>query len=59
MEKKLNRPYDRNVRLEMPTGLVGVPPEHPVLIVARLTDRQLEAIVDIIGRSGNVTKFPQ
>ena len=27
MEKKLNKPYSRNVRLDKPCGLLGVPPD--------------------------------
>lgn len=27
MEKKLNKPYSRNVRLDKPNGLLGVPPD--------------------------------
>lgn len=27
MDKRLTKPYEKNVRLSTPTGLVGVPPE--------------------------------
>lgn len=27
MHKRLTKPYERNVRLEAPTGLIGVPPD--------------------------------
>lgn len=29
MEKRLNKPHERNVRLDNPTGLIGVPPDLP------------------------------
>lgn len=50
MEKKLNKPYSRNVRLDKPCGLIGVPPDttSPVMIVARMTEAQYTAILDIL-----------
>lgn len=27
MEKKLNKPYSRNLRLDEPCGLIGTPPD--------------------------------
>ena len=57
MEKKLNKPYSRNIRLDKPCGLIGVPPDAPfigannVVIVARLTDSQCETLIDTLLRS--------
>lgn len=55
MEKKLNKPYARNVRLDEPCGLLGTPPDapfmrrtHNVVIFARLTDGQIDEIMDIL-----------
>lgn len=31
MNKRLTKPYEKNVRLATPTGLVGVPPEAAML----------------------------
>lgn len=53
MEKKLNKPYSRNVRLDKPCGLLGVPPDtptpgamHNVVVVARLTDSQYTTLIN-------------
>ena len=45
MEKKRNKPHDKNIRLHEPCGLLGVPPENAVKIyvpagtVVIVTDR--------------------
>lgn len=61
MEKKLNRPHDRCVRLETPTGLIGVPPEisDRILLVARLTDYQLGEIISLVEQYGKTDNLPQ
>lgn len=53
MNKKLNKPFVKNIRLDSPLGLLGVPPDAPfmgtsknVLIIARLTDGQYNALID-------------
>ena len=57
MEKQLNKPYSRNVRLDKPCGLLGVPPDAPfigannIVVVARLTDSQCETLIDTLLRS--------
>ena len=32
MNKRLNKPYEKNVRLDEPCGLLGVPPDSTVKI---------------------------
>lgn len=53
--KNLNKPFVKNTRLDAPLGLLGVPPDAPfgannVLLIATLTDSQLDALMDIINR---------
>ena len=61
MEKKLNKPYSRNIRLDKPYGLIGVPPDAPfigannVVVVARLTDSQCNALIETLLRSNEKT----
>ena len=55
MTKKLTKPYAKNVRLDKPCGLIGVPPDtpivgvnHNVVLVAKLTDSQYTALIEAI-----------
>ena len=55
MTKKLNKPYIHNDRLDNPCGRLGVPPDAPfirtvnnVVIIAKLTDGQIDEIMDIL-----------
>lgn len=55
MNRRLTKPYEKNVRLDKPCGLIGVPPDAPylgaasnVVIIARLTDRQCDALVNAL-----------
>ena len=56
MEKKLNKPYARNTRLDEPCGLLGTPPDgipfmrktNNVVIFARLTDGQIDELMDML-----------
>lgn len=58
MNKRLTKPYEKNIRLDEPCGLLGVPPENAVKIIVPasaviiVTDKQ-----PIVRRSG--TKLPQ
>lgn len=54
MYKKLTKAYAKNVRLDKPCGLIGVPPDarKNVIIIARLDDSQCSRIVDTLLRPG-------
>lgn len=63
MYKKLTKAYAKNVRLDKPCGLIGVPPDvrmlgsENVLIIAKLSENQFSQIIDCITNKN--FSFPQ
>lgn len=61
MYKKLKKAYAKNVRLDKPCGLIGVPPDtyKNVVIVARLSDSQYANLIRTIGDENFFSKTAQ
>jgi hypothetical protein len=61
MNKKFTKPYAKNARLDIPHGLIGVPPDlryKNVMVIAKLTDAQYNAMVDALADT-SPQKIPQ
>ena len=60
MNKKLTKPYAKNIRLDAPLGLLGVPPDfnfnskEPIILIARMSEKQLSEITNILQGGTNI-----